>query len=803
MERCYNHAAYVFNRSKSKTQPRVVADLWEKTACEEPVMLRLIRPAAIILLVVAISLSAAASANSLFKKGKDAEARQNYEQAYEYYRQAYDLKPKDLAYRAAYERLRFYAGASHVKRGQLLRDSGKLDEALAEFQKAVEVDPSSPIAQQEIRRTQQMIDAAKTPGPKASAPSPSGLEQRVQEAQGPVELATISNIPITLKLTEDTKVIYETVGKLAGINVLFDPDYTSRRVKIELNGVTLEQALQIIALESKTFWRPVTPNTIFVASDTPAKRKDVEQSVIKTFYLANLSQPTELQDVVNALRQILEISRIQPLPSQGALVVRGTPDQIALAEKLVGDLDKARSEVIVDVAVMQVSRDKARTLGINPPTSATVALQNNINTTTPATTTGGTTTTTGNTVSTSGSANQINLNRLGNLNATDFTVTINPATATALFNDSTTKIIQNPQIRAVDGQKASLKIGDRVPVATGSFQPGIGGVGINPLVNTQFQYLDVGVNIDITPRVHAAREVTLKISMDISNVTGQSNIGGISQPIIGQRKIEHEIRLKEGEVNLLGGMLEDSTTKSLSGIPGLSQIPILRYLFGQTNTEHRENEIVFALIPHIVRSQDLSELNQRALQVGTASAIELRRVSRPAPGDGGAPTQPTPTPPPAQPAPPPAQTPPPSQGSAGGAASFMFDPANVTQPAGSTFAVNVLLTGAQNVYSVPLQVSYDPKVLQVVNVSNGGLLSQDGQSVALVHRDDDQSGALQITATRPPGSAGISGQGAVVTLTFMAKASGQSTLTISKGGAKDPNMQSLPVSGAVATVTVQ
>src|SRR5882724_8507190 len=425
---------------------------------------------------------------------------------------------------------------------------------------------------------------------------------------------------------------------------------------------------------------------------------------------------------------------------------------------------------------MQVSRDKTRNLGISPPTSATVALQNNLNTTTSTSTTSTTSSSTSS--STSGTANQVNLNRLGNLNATDFTVTIPAATATALFGDSSTKLIQNPQIRAVDGQKASLKIGDRVPVATGSFQPGIGGVGINPLVNTQFQYLDVGVNIDITPRVHAAREVTLKISMDISNVTGQSNIGGISQPIIGQRKIEHEIRLKEGEVNLLGGMLEDSTTKSLSGIPGLSQIPILRYLFGQTNTEHRENEIVFALIPHIVRSQDLSELNQRALQVGTASSIELRRVSRPAPGDGGAPTQPTPTPPPAQSAPPPAQTPPPSQGSAGGAASFMFDPANVTQPAGSTFAVNVLLTGAQNVYSVPLQVSYDPKVLQVVNVSNGGLLSQDGQSVALVHRDDDQSGALQITATRPPGSAGISGQGAVVTLTFMAKASGQSTLTI-------------------------
>ena len=750
---------------------------------------RLIRPAAIILLVVAVILpiGAADSAKSLYNKGKDAEARQDYEAAYDFYRQAYGQKPRDLAYRASYERTRFLAGASHVHRGQLLRDAGKLQEAFAEFQKAVETDSASFIAQQELRRTQRMIEAANAPQPQSVAAPPTGLEKRVAEAQGPVDLAAISNVPITLKLTEDTKVIYETVGKLAGINVLFDPDYTSRRVKIELNGVTLQEALEIIALESKTFWRPVTPNTIFVASDNPAKRKEVEQSVIKTFYLANLSQPTELQDVVNALRQILEISRIQPLPSQGALVVRGTPDQIALAEKLVSDLDKARPEVIVDVAIMQVSRDKTHNLGISPPTSATVALQNNINTTTPTTTPG----TTGST--TSGTANQVNLNRLGNLNATDFTVTIPPATATALFSDSSTKLIQNPQIRAVDGQKASLKIGSRVPVATGSFQPGIGGVGINPLVNTQFQYLDVGVNIDITPKVHAGGEVTLKVAMDISSVTGQSNIGGISQPVIGQRKIEHEIRLKEGEVNILGGILEDQDIRSLNGIPGLAQIPILKYFFSQTNVDHSTNEIVFALVPHIIRSREVTGLNEKALEVGTAAAIELRRASEAPPGapagqaaPPSAPAQPLPTPPPAA-----------------GAASFVFDPATLTQPVGSTFAVNVLLRGAQNVYSVPLQVSYDPKILQVVNVSNGGLLSQDGQVVALVHRDDDTAGALQITATRPPGANGVSGQGSVVTLTFLTKASGQSTLTISKGGARDPAMQALPVSGAVATVTVQ
>ena len=459
-------------------------------------MRRLLRPATLLLVVLAVTLlTAADSARSSYNKGQDAEKRQDYERAFDYYQEAYRQKPKDLRYRAAYEHTKFLAGAAHVHRGQLLRDSGKLDEAVVEFQKAASIDPSSFIAQQELRRTQDQINQATNP-PQAVAPMPNALRRRLAEAQGPVELSTISNVPITLKLTEDTKVIYETVGKLAGINVLFDPDYTSRKIRIELNGVTLEEALGIIALESKTFWRPVTPNTIFVATDNPAKRKELDQSVIKTFYLSNLSQATELQDVVNAVRTLLEVQRIQQLQSQNAIIVRGTPDQIALAQKLVDDLDKAKSEVIIDVVVMQVSRDRSRTLGITPPTSTSISLNNNINNTT-TTSTNGTSTTSGN----SGSNGGINLNRIGNLNATDFTITIPGITASAIMGDSNTKIIQNPQIRALDGQKATLKIGDRVPVATGSFQPGIGGVGINPLVNTQFQYLDVGVNVDITPRV--------------------------------------------------------------------------------------------------------------------------------------------------------------------------------------------------------------------------------------------------------------------------------------------------------------
>ncbi len=765
-------------------------------------MKRQLRPALLLLLVALVTLPAHADkAKDLYDKGRDAEAREQYEAAFNFYRQAYQLKPKDLRYRAAFEHSRFDAGAEVVHRGQQLREEGKLQEALAEFQKAATIDPSSFIAKQEITRTLKIINDQQNPPPQAAG-TPASLERKIHEAAGPVELAPISNVPVTLKmLNTKSDVVYRTVGQLAGINVLLDPDYTPRPINVDLNGVSLEDALEITALESKTFWRPVTPNTIFVATDNPAKRKELEQSVLKTFYLTNLSQPTELQDVVNAIRAVLDVQRVQQLLSQNALVVRGTPDQIALAQKLVEDLDKARPEVIVDIAVMQVSKDRSRTLGLNPPTSATVTLQPNINQTTTTSTTNPITGVT--TPTTSGtSSSGISLNTLGNLNATDFQVTIPAANLSAVMSNSDTKLIQNPQIRALDGQKASLKIGDRVPVATGSFQPGIGGVGINPLVNTQFQYLDVGVNIDITPHVHANGEVTLKILMDVSAVTGQQNIGGISQPIIGQRKIEHEIRLKDGEANLLGGIMEDQQTKSLSGIPGLAQIPILRYLFGQTTQDHSENQIVFAIVPHIIRGTDVQEINQRPIQIGTATTVELRHVSR------------TQSAPPAPAAQPPAITPAPApnQGAARpgtpgqqppSAASFLFDPPTVQATKGNTFAVNLLISGAQNVYSVPVQLNYDPKILQLVNVSNGGFLSQDGQAVALVHREDESLGQSQITATRPPGAGGVSGQGAVVTVTFEAKSSGQTPLTITRGGARDPGLQAITVNGAQAAVTVQ
>jgi len=801
---------------------------------------------AIIVICSFCGLAHAESPKSLLNKGLKAEARQDYEAAYEFYKAAYDKKPDDLKYRVAFERTRFLAAASKIKRGQKLREQGKLDEALQVFVQAVEIDPSNDMAQQEMRRTEEMIKKQGAPEAKPqgnAAPEEDALRERLERAGGPVQLGEISNASIQIKANNDSKVVYETIGKLAGVNVLFDPDYTSRKLSVDLHDVNLQQALDIVALESRTFWRPVTPNTIFVAADNTGKRRELEQSVIKTFYLGNVATPTDIQDVVNTIRTILEVQRVQQVPSQNAIVVRGTPDQLALTQKIIDDVDKSKPEVIVDVVVAQVRHDKVRQMGLLPPQTGSVALQGSNTTTTPSTTPGTPPTTT----TTSGSG--LNFNDLQHLSSTNYAVTISPLTAQLIFNDSNTKILENPQIRAADGIKASLNVGDRIPIATGSFGTPLGiGTGVGALgVNTQFQYIDVGVTIEITPHVHPDGEISLKATLTISNQTGTSSIGGISQPIISQRKIDHEIRLKDGEANLLGGILEDQITLNTAGVPFLSKIPLLKYLFSQEDKERHTNEVVFLLVPHIVRGQMLSRMNNRALDVGTGTGIDLRMTGKPgktesnlkpesslpistAPTVTAQPQQPVPPPsqflPPQQQAPP-TQTPPatqsqpqsivippspaqpesgslgkPSPGTPADGLSLKLDPGVMAPTVGSSFNVNVLLNGGQDISGVSLQITYDPKVLQFVQVTSGDYLSRDGQSVPVVNRNDPNSGTLMVSAQRPSGVAGISGDGSVFNLMFTAKAKGASGIAIVDSGARNSQNQTLPAAGSQASVNV-
>jgi len=443
-------------------------------------------------------------AKSAYKRGVRAESHTQYDAALEAYKRASTLKPRDPKYSAAYLRMRSYVAGQHVQKGQSLRDGGKLQEALAEFELAVTIDGTNFLAQQELRSTADLLRKQAEQAAAAAPPKPlSSLAKMAADTEGPADLEPSSDTPLTLRMTTTADNIYKTIGKLAGINVLFDIDYKPQRISIELNDVTLREALRMVAMESKTFWRPISTNVIFVSAES--KRKEFEDNVMKTFYLRNASTPSELQEVVTTLKGMLDISRIQVNPTHGAITIRGTLDQLVLAEKLVSDVDKPKSEVVIDIAVLEVSRDRLRTIGTTVPTSTSIAF------------------------AAAGGPGTV---KIGSLNGANFSVGVPGGSFTFLMSDSNTKVLQNPQIRVLDQGRASLKIGDRVPIATGSFTPGVGGGSISPLVNTQFQYLDVGVNIDITPHVHSNHEVTLKMSLEVSSVTGLQNIGGISQPTI-------------------------------------------------------------------------------------------------------------------------------------------------------------------------------------------------------------------------------------------------------------------------------
>ncbi len=740
------------------------------------------------------------SAKSLYKQGQLAEAKDDIVTAYEDYAQAYKKDPKDLRYKTAWARTRFPAAAAHVSSGEKLHAEGNDTDALTEFLRALEIDPSNELARQDIQAIKEKLS---TPVQDQETSISRGEASELSEVGSPIQLAPISNEPITLHMTEDSKIVYETVGKAAGINVLFDPEYTSKRIQVDLANVSLLDALRIIGTVSGTFWHPVTANTIFVAANTRAKRQELEDEAVQTFYLANTAQASDLNDIQTALRNLLANAKLYGVPSQNAIVMRATPDELLLAQKLINDLDKSRPEVVVDVALLEVSRDKTRNLGLQLPGSFGVQLQPpNATSTTPTSGTTGTTTT-------STTTQNLTLNNLANLNGTNFAVTVGAATANLLLSDSDTKVLQNPSIRASDGQKADLKIGSRIPVATGSYQTGAATAIVSSLVNTQFTYLDVGVEIEITPIVHYDRDVTLKIKIVSSQESGQTNIGGITEPIISQHTAEQTVRLKEGEVNILGGFLEKQNLLTVGGTPGLGEIPILKYLFSSQEREVKDDEIVFMLTPHIVRGTTLSPLNLREIDTGTGSNIQLRLADQTLPVRRNS----NETAPPAVPSPPPPA--PPSitprgaassnalgAGAQNHALSMQLVPPTAPVKAGATLQVAVNLSGGQDVFSVPMMLHYDPSKLSLINVDSGDFLGHDGQAVALVHRDDG-NGMVVVSASRPPGVAGVNGSGTVCLLTFQAKAPGDAALNIVRASAKNSAQQSAEIAGSQAWVHVQ
>ncbi|HUK15000.1 MAG TPA: cohesin domain-containing protein [Bryobacteraceae bacterium] len=775
--------------------------------------------------------------------GRVHEAKKEWDAALEDYEKALSEDPAEMVYQMATEKARFQAGQVHIDKGLKLRAQGQLGEALLEFQKAYAINPSSAIAVQETQLTRDMIErerkrveaTGKVDPPAVRALTP--LEEYKKNERDKLdrilsvpELKPLDPKHINLKMNNKTKVLFETVAAYAGINVLWDPEFQpppKDGFNIQLEDATIEQALDYLAVLTKSYWKPISPNTIFITMDNPNKRRDYEEWVTKTFYLQNVQSQQELQEIVNAVRTITDISKIYQFLGQNALVVRGESDKVELAEKIIRDLDKPKSEVVVDVMVIEASSVFSRQItaalastglnvpvNFNPRQSIQVQSTTNNNTSTTGTNTNSSTTQnlSNTTTASSTTGTFIPLNQLGHLSSADFATTLPGALLQAAMSDAKTKVLQSPQLRSVDNAKAILKIGEREPTATGSFQPGIGGVGINPLVNTQFTYIDVGVNVELTPRVHDNGEVSMHIKLDISNVAGQVNLGGIQQPIIGQRAVEHDIRMREGEVGLLGGLINTENDKTVTGIPGLRSIPLLGKLFSGESTNENRDELMIVLIPHIIRRPEISAENVRPVASGTQLTVKLSHEPAPAdvkPAEGttpsGSPIAPSSTPANPKPALPaaennpivapggpalpatapplPASAAPPATGGgapqAQGPARVHFQPSQVDTDMGSSITVSLVVDGGTDVASAPMIVTWDPKVLSLNSVNQGDLLARGGQQPVFNKNVQNDQGRASVQIGVMPNSPGVTAPtGALVTFTFQAVGRGATQVTI-------------------------
>jgi general secretion pathway protein D len=794
--------------------------------------------------IVAVALLAGChKTNSDFDAGRKAETIQDYDTALIHYERAERSNPTDAEYKLRVVHMRYAAASFHLEQGQKALQDGDLQLALSEFEKAQGIDPSNVAAEQQMKKAAGLLAVANGTQP-PSKPDDFNADEKALLA-APPQLRPLSHEPINLKMTNDSRVVFETIAKLAGLCVIFDPDYVSRRVTAELPGVTLEQALDAVSFESKAFWKPLTSTVIEIAPDNPQKRKDIEDEQVATFYISNSMTPQDLTEIVNGLRQLLDLHRIQQVNAQNAIVVRDTPDKLDLASKVISDMDKAKPEVLLHVQVLSANRDRLRQLGILPGQNASLVFNPRCSvqsTNTDCTSSSSSSTTNTNPLS-------VTLNNLKHLSTADYSITLPGAAAEAVLTDNNTKIIQDPEIRVTDGEKAVLKIGQRVPVATGSTQAATGvgaGSSVASLVNTQFQYIDVGVNIEAQPRVHPDGGVSMKLSIEVSSVQNFQSIGGVSEPVINQRKIEHEVRLKDGEVNILGGLIERTTTNNVNGIPGPSSVPGFKYLFSQTDKEIADDEVLIILTPHILRLPGITAENLRRLASGTDTNIRVfHQVSddRPSGEKVGA-NLVAPAVAAGRSADPrssndsvPASTLPPvdhaavipasvSDQLAGGRAApapqLHFRPESIALKPGDSTTLGLAISGVNDLFSLPLLVKYDPAVIEIQDVQDGGFLSGGTQAVAIVQRIDAQKGEAMISCTRrqgssvaaagqfaaattagPPAVAGVNGSGTILGLVVRALGHGESKIQILEVKAQDSQQRAIPVVTGEATVRVQ
>jgi general secretion pathway protein D len=397
-----------------------------------------------------------------------------------------------------------------------------------------------------------------------------------------------------------------TIARFANISLIFDTAFREAQVSVDLRNASLEDALSTVAGATRTFFRVTAPKTIIVIPDTPAKRREYEEEIVRTFYLSN----ADLKETMDLLRMVLDARRISPTTATNALTIKDTPERIAAAGRVVSAIDKARPEVIIDVELLEVDRTRLMDYGLqiaspgNPPTgiNGSVAIATDPNGT-------------------------ISLQALKNLTASDLLFSGLPSLFYRLLKtDTNTRILANPQLRTADGSPAHAGFGQQVPVPVTTFAPiATGGTPQQPI--TSFNYQNIGVNIDITPRTHHDDDVTLSLKVGVTSISG-SGFGGL--PTFNNREVSTIIRLRDGETNMLAGLIRDDERRTLDGIPGLSDIPGVGRLFARNQKTTEQTDIILTLTPHIIRVLDLTEADLRPFRVGRDSVLPLAELPLPA-----------------------------------------------------------------------------------------------------------------------------------------------------------------------------
>ena len=589
-------------------------------------MKTMIRPAAAILSFTL--LSSCASYNA-YQQAQEAETLKDWDQAIVQYEKALEIDPGNTRYKLSMQRARREAARVHFEKGKSLRAAAAtannaeeqmrlMKMAATELEMTVRLDPTNQFAAVELGKTVQFLgDVARA---ELESRSIDEVKRRarnnVSKAQPPA-LNPASDEPITLSFPRETPVkdIYRALGNAFGINILFDQAVKDDRITIELRDVTAQQSLERVMQAASHFYKVLDEKTIIVVPDNPQARRDYEDLVIQTFYLSN----GDAEQVTNVVRTMIEARNVFPLKALNAITIRDTADKVKIAEKIIQANDKARAEVVVAVELVQLDLNRIRDMGLAITGGSSMG----------ATPVSGIDDDGANVPFTGGTLGEI-ARMIGSADAlrNNVVFTIPTATYSLVKTLGNSELLANPELRISEGEKATLHIGNRIPVPVSSFTT-INTGGQNPYQpSVSFQYQDVGIKVSMEPRVHHNREVTLKLTVEVSNQGDPVRVEGfLPQPTFQTRTIESTIRLKDGETNFLAGLIQDTSINSSTKTPFLGDLPFIGRLFTQTREENRRTDLVLTMTPHIIRIPDITDDDVAPMWVGTTNNLTFRGVT--------------------------------------------------------------------------------------------------------------------------------------------------------------------------------